>query len=257
MAFVTYYWNPQQLTEKPLRDAINILENSNSSKKDFRDALVLLLNSQNVYAYSIVFDQYSYSRTEMGNHREEIFDDLEDKILALARHELKQPPIVQEIRPNSYLQGANHASALQVLWRCGVEADIALVIPYLANSSDSTVVACACTAARYLLSESTQFYPDVFQAIRQILESSQWNEAVKSEAVNILSYYPNLEAEKMLVQIAQEQSYPMSGHAVLALLSQQPEKYAQFAQTIADQWPSDIHFPGMYVRQLLSEISAS
>jgi hypothetical protein len=252
MVFSAYHWDVSKLTDERLRAAVRVLMSPLSAAAEFREAVLTLLHSGDTAARGIAFDHYSYARTEYGRSRAEIFDDLEDDLLAVAREELHRVPVTERVNGVSIV-GANHASALHVIWRAGTAEDIERVIDFIERSQDPAVLSAACLAARYVLPEVKEPNERLLRAIRAVLARENVSDALKCEAVDVLSGYRDPDAERLLESIATEQPYPMSGHAVLALFFRDQERYRRLAEEVSRRWPAEVTFPGMYVRQLLAE----
>jgi hypothetical protein len=251
MTFISYYWDSSKLGRESEREAVRVIVDPITSNDKFRDAITTLLRGS-CRARGIAFDQYSYAKTEGGQLRSDAFEGLENELLSEARAELAKEAVIEEVEGKSIV-GSNHASALNVIWHAGDGSDIERIVHFLHVDRDPDVLASACLAARYALTNVTEVRPRLFAAIKRLLDSDALNDELKSEAVNTLSNYRIPEAETLLETIAREDSYPISAHAILALLFRDRHKYLLLARDLEKAWPEGTYYPGMYVRQLLRE----
>ena len=150
------------------------------------EAFELLLSDPSQIAQGIAFDQYFYKNSQTRFGGKNLFAPFEKTLLENARRELQFPPFSGKTNSGDSINGANHASALNIVALLGDESDIPVITKILIRTDDASVVWSGCMAASTCLRNSKTVYPELFNILEEITTSESFPDATKTEAVDAL-----------------------------------------------------------------------
>jgi hypothetical protein len=253
--FAAYHWSYDCITNPDLREKVeNIVYGSTEEERC--NTFLTFLRSDDDAAQCIALDNYCYNQTLRRWGIENEFQPYEVEIAEIARKQLQKAPITVDIIRPIYI-GANHASALFVLWHLGIEVDCGLIEPVLRTSQDSNVLALACYAIGTCLSGSQTIYPEILQNLRNLIFETNFNDPatarVCKEAIGSLFGYKVDEAETILTEALQHENYEISAGAAFVLVQWNLPRYWEQIQQFMLTWPEDGNYPVNEVRRQVDE----
>ena len=244
------HWAEQELSEDYLRDAYRILWGARTID-EASDAVRILMASSETAAICTVFDALSYSFCEGGWEDQKIFQPLESALLGLAREQLASPPRSATSPSGDQIPEANHASAMSVLWRCGVWEDLRYILSVLLTSSNNFLVAPAALACLAIPYRSAGSLPEEFvEALVRVARCSIFWEDTRASAIKALATCGK-HGLFVIAALAPEVGYPISIYAALALANSGDAYFRERAVALTQEWPVPAEYPGGEVKQLL------
>jgi hypothetical protein len=167
MQVQSFHWEGAIVPDEE-RSALEQLHDSRRSVNERKAALVHLLGSRSVVARGIALDFYSISNANLRHGNEPMIDDAIDAAArACALRELATPPYEQPEEGARPRRGANHASALHVLWFNADHSDAPLLARVLTANADERVLQEGTSAAEPVL-RGERAHPALVEALLRI-----------------------------------------------------------------------------------------
>lgn len=253
MNLPSFYW---QGATVPVEERGNIdrLGDPDAPASERKEALMRLLGSGNTVARGIALDYYSLANGSGRQGHDPVLDDaaIDAAARACALRELSQPPYARSEANAKPRWGANHASALHVLWFNADPADAALVAGVLRENQDERVLEAGVGAAEPVL-RGEPAHPALFDALLGIVNRGDIDPRIRGEAISAIGGASDETVEPLLVQALVNPELAVSASAARRLLERDLERYRPVVEPIAAAWrteevsPFDVH----EVRRLL------
>jgi len=247
---LSYYWTSEALASEASERALQCLVSRDCTLEQRVAAFSELLESGDVAARCIAFEQFDRASTQGRFGLAQPFEAHRQRMLEVARAELAAAPVSSSVE-GRHIDAANHASALHALARAGTEEDLPRIARVLSQEEGEDVLVAACLAVTDLLREASTAYPGVAADLRRIAMDPRRADFLQEQAVCALDNDKGPARAEVLVEIATHGRYPAAGHAARLLALDSPEQYRELLERLVRQWPEN--YPAIEVRRLLTE----
>ncbi|MFD9075879.1 hypothetical protein [Streptomyces lasiicapitis] len=239
LEFQSWYWRGRELGDPELRRAYDALKPP-TTPEEFEQGFLALLRSDDTAARGIALD--FYDRGEMTSRfvGANAFEEYEDEVFAVARQLLREPPWPGDEHTS---RGANHASALLVLRRGGLDCDDAedvnAVAAVVERMPEGELGENALMAARTLLEDQEEEGEAPDPRLIALVTRLEACEA-RVEEIADLGDDPGPEATAALVRATEDEEWRVRQQAAAALASGE-RFYAHRAllERLAESWGAE------------------
>lgn len=236
MESLSLFWKGA-LVPEPERAILLRLHDNALSVAQHKEALVRLLESDNVIARGVALDYYSMAQADLRHGNEPVVDDVVDAAArACALRELAAQPYERAESEAQLQHGANHASALHAMWHNAAADDAPLLARVLGESSEEAVLQEGVKVAHAVLYREPVAHAGLVEVLVHLARQRGLDSEIRAGAISAIGSADDEAVLPVIIEVLRDPELAVSAAAARSLLERDLSRYRPRVEPIVAAW---------------------